>query len=132
MIFCCLSSKFGVRVVSANLYLSSPLIATGYTMYVVHIPEALYLFVYFKGNVYTHSFVFMGAFHGWSSLWCREKDRTWTGHFTLTCRMPWPVNRLEVTMFSYKPSCFSHVNDYVHRHITLRIPWFAQEEQKGL
>ena len=33
----------------------------------------------------------------------------------------WPVNRLEATMFSYKPSCFSHVNDYVYRLITLRI-----------
>lgn len=130
MNFFCLSSKFGIWVVSANLCLSSPLGETGYTMYVVHTPEALYLSVYFKGNVYIHSFVFMGAFHSWSSLWCREKDRI--GHFTVTCRMPWPVNRLEVTMFSYKPSCFSHVNDYVHRLITLRITWFAHEEQKGL
>lgn len=55
------------------------------------------------------------------------KDRTWIGHFTVTCRMPWPVNRLGVTMFSYKPSCFSHVNDYVHK--LMRITWFAHEEQ---
>ena len=54
MNFFCLSSKFGVWVVSANLCLSSPLGATGYTMYVVYTPETLYL-LFTSKVMFTHT-----------------------------------------------------------------------------
>ena len=35
-----------------------------------------------------------------------------------------------MTLFCYKPSCFSYVNDHVHRLVSQRIPQFAHEKQE--
>ena len=40
--------------------------------------------------------------------------------------------RLAVTLFCYKLSSFSYVNDHVHRLGSLSIPRFAHEKQEGL
>ena len=37
-----------------------------------------------------------------------------------------------MTLFYYKPSCFSYVNDHVHGLFSLRIPRFAHEKEEGL
>ena len=37
---------------------------------------------------------------------------------------------MAVTLFCYKPSCFSYVNDHVHRLVSQRIPQFANEKQE--
>ena len=37
-----------------------------------------------------------------------------------------------VTLFCYKPSCFSYVNDHVHGLVSMRIPRFALQKQEGL
>ena len=37
-----------------------------------------------------------------------------------------------VTLFCYKPSCFSYVNDHVHGLVSMRIPRFARQKQEGL
>ena len=42
-------------MVSANYCLSSPLIATGYTMYVVYTPEALYLLLFTSKVMFTRT-----------------------------------------------------------------------------
>ena len=36
---------------------------------------------------------------------------------------------MAVTLFCYKPSCFSYVNDHVHGLISMRIPRFAYERK---
>ena len=46
-------------------------------------------------------------------LWIRSKDR---GDL----------------VFSYNPSCFSHVNDHFHGLVSMRIPRFVHEKQEGL
>ena len=55
-------------------------------------------------------------------------------HFTVVFSVPLPLNRsrLAVTLFCYKPSCFSYVNDHVHRRVSMSIPRFAHEKQEGL
>ena len=37
-----------------------------------------------------------------------------------------------MTLFCYKPSCFSCVNDHVYGLVSMRIPRFANEKQEGL
>ena len=37
-----------------------------------------------------------------------------------------------MTLFCYKLSCFSYVNDHVHRIVSMRIPRFAYEKQEDL
>ena len=37
-----------------------------------------------------------------------------------------------VTLFWYKPSCFSYVNDHVHGLVSMRIPRFARQKEEGL
>ena len=39
---------------------------------------------------------------------------------------------MAVTLFCYKPFCFSYVNDHVHGLVSMRIPQFALEKQEGL
>ena len=35
---------------------------------------------------------------------------------------------MAATLFCYKPSCFSYVNDHVHGLVSMRIPRFAHEK----
>ena len=37
-----------------------------------------------------------------------------------------------MTLFCYKSSSFSHVNDHVHGLVSMRIPRFAHEKEEGL
>ena len=37
-----------------------------------------------------------------------------------------------MTLFCYKPCCFSYVNDHVHGLVGMRIPRFAHEIREGL
>ena len=39
---------------------------------------------------------------------------------------------MALTLFCYKPSCFSYVNNHVHGLDSMRIPRFAYEKQEGL
>ena len=40
--------------------------------------------------------------------------------------------RIAVTLYCYKPSCFSRVNDHFHGLVSMRIPRFVHEKQEGL
>ena len=44
--------------------------------------------------------------------------------------LSWIEARIAVTLFCYKPSCFSYVNDHVHGLVSLRIPRFAMKSRK--
>ena len=37
-----------------------------------------------------------------------------------------------MTLFCYKSSSFSYVNDHVHGLVSMRIPRFAHEKEEGL
>ena len=40
--------------------------------------------------------------------------------------------RLELTLFCYKPACFSHVNDHVAKLVSIRTTRFTCEKLEGL
>ena len=44
------------------------------------------------------------------------------------CPSLWIEARMAVTLFCYKPCCFSYVNDHVHGLVSMRIPRFAHEK----
>lgn len=48
------------------------------------------------------------------------------------CLGLWIEATMAVTLFSYKHSCCSYVNDHVHGLVSMRIPRFAHQKQEGL
>ena len=47
------------------------------------------------------------------------------------CPGLWIEARMAVTLFCYKPSCFSYVDDRVHGLVSMRIPRFEHEKVGG-
>ena len=70
------------------------------------------------------------SFHSWKWLVNITTYRPFYG-LCAQCSGLW-IDLWPLTLFCYKPSCFSYVTDHVYGIVSIRIPRFALEKKEGL